>query len=185
MTNRGSALSNLNLISTWSVVFATLTKSDASLQKPLREIMQLRSHFELVSFPLTGRKLIEVVIKAGGESLESSWERRFLAVKSLIQWEYPHTESLVSERLSPQTSPFSMRRRAFTSTLCKMFRFWSEFSTASLKEEQSKTPWPETELIKKELLWLLQVTSLECYCWNGGNQRQEVMPLQEGSWSFN
>lgn len=106
MTNRGSALSNLNLISTWSVVFATLTKSDASLQKPLREIMQLRSHFELVSFPLTGRKLIEVVIKAGGESPESSWERRFLAVKSLIQWEYPHTESLVSERLSPQMSPF-------------------------------------------------------------------------------
>lgn len=106
MTNRGSALSNLNLISARSVVFATLTKSDASLQKPLREIMQLRSHFELVSFPLTGRKLIEVVIKAGGESLESSWERRFLAVKSLIQWEYPSHRKSGFRAALPSDVPF-------------------------------------------------------------------------------
>lgn len=59
-------ISNLNLISTESTIFATLTKFDMSLQNPLTLITQQRSPFELVSFLLIGRELIEVVIKAGG-----------------------------------------------------------------------------------------------------------------------
>lgn len=129
--------------------------------------MSLRSHFELVSFLLTGRELIEVVIKAGGKSLESSQGRSIRAVKALIRWEYLHI--VLTQKFALRTALLSLSsstglshhpdaKRSYSAQILP-FKAWR-------RNKQRRTAMTREEINYTERLWLLEVTSLECYLVN-------------------
>lgn len=137
MTNGVSALSNLNVISIESSIFAMAERVCQLSERPWQHLMFLfRS-------PLHWLCNWDLILNLCPPSLShwqgtdwgchKSWRLnspesprggRFLAVGSLIQWEYPHA-GVRFQSSSPLRSPFSSSMGAFTLPSYKTPLFWS------------------------------------------------------------